>query len=247
MKKKAIKVSINEPCHESWSNMTPTQQGRFCDSCAKPVIDFSTSSDVEIIRFLEEHKGQKTCGRFHVSQLDRPIKQASIQQSSSGFSLRAALMGATLSSLLGLESCKSDEPVIMGDMVAVNTTEQPVSCTKTDLTEIKQGEVSIQTYNHHNEKLMSGYVTDSDGNKIQNAKLTLFSDSDEEIGKVFTKTDGSFRLELNWDKKPSYVQVTSDDYAMYVIRIGTTESLQEMKIVLSEMMMLKGDIDVRHD
>lgn len=245
MKKKSLKVTINEPCHESWSNMTPTQQGRFCDSCAKPVIDFSRSTDIEIIQFLEEHKGQKTCGRFHVSQLDRPIHQAPIQHKTSSFSLRAALMGATLSSLLGLESCKSDEPVIMGDVAAINTTEQPVACTKTDLTEIKQGEVSIQTYDHHNEKLMSGYITDAEGNKIQNAKLTLFNEENKEIGKAFSKTDGSFRLELNWDKKPSYVQITSDDYAMFVITLGTTESLQEMKIVLNEMMMMKGDIDVQ--
>jgi hypothetical protein len=36
-----LQISIPEPCHENWHTMTPTQQGRFCNACAKEVVDFS--------------------------------------------------------------------------------------------------------------------------------------------------------------------------------------------------------------
>lgn len=32
-----LQLSISEPCHENWHNMTPTEQGRFCNACAKEV------------------------------------------------------------------------------------------------------------------------------------------------------------------------------------------------------------------
>ncbi len=247
MRNKSFKLNINEPCHEDWGKMTLNEQGRFCDSCAKPVVDFSKSTDIEIIQFLEAHKGQKTCGRFKATQLDRPIHRPYAEQSYSNFSLRAAVLGATLTSLLALESCKSDEPIMMGDVAAVNTTEQPANCVKPIEYEYTKGEVAIQEYDHTQEKLMSGIIMDGAGNKIEKAKLTIFNEGGVEIGKTTAKTDGSFRLELNWEKKPGYVQVEADDYEPLNIYLKRTEVLQEMKVVLKEAVMIKGDIDVREE
>jgi hypothetical protein len=66
-----IKISIPEPCHENWFEMTPTKKGRFCCNCNKNVIDFTKSSDREIL--LSFNETQKLCGRFKISQLDRNI------------------------------------------------------------------------------------------------------------------------------------------------------------------------------
>lgn len=66
-----IKISIPEPCHENWLEMTSTDKGRFCSSCQKNVIDFTKSSDREIL--LSFNETQKLCGRFKISQLDRNI------------------------------------------------------------------------------------------------------------------------------------------------------------------------------
>lgn len=63
-------ISIPLPCHEDWTKMTVAHDGRFCASCAKNVIDFSTKSNVEIHRILAENKGQSVCGRFRKDQLD---------------------------------------------------------------------------------------------------------------------------------------------------------------------------------
>ncbi|WP_338760695.1 carboxypeptidase-like regulatory domain-containing protein [Bernardetia sp. ABR2-2B] len=70
-----MKVQIPEPCHEDWSKMKPQEQGRFCGSCQKLVIDFSQMSDKEIVGYFKESKSKNTCGYFKKSQVDRKLKQ----------------------------------------------------------------------------------------------------------------------------------------------------------------------------
>ena len=53
--------------------MTPTQQGRFCNACAKQVIDFSEMSDTEVLNYFSKVKNENVCGRAYPDQLDRTI------------------------------------------------------------------------------------------------------------------------------------------------------------------------------
>ncbi len=69
-----IKLSIPDPCQENWDNMTPGHQGRFCNSCAKTVIDFSQMSDPEVLNYFSRVKNEKVCGRMYPDQLDRAIQ-----------------------------------------------------------------------------------------------------------------------------------------------------------------------------
>lgn len=69
---KQIYLHIPEPCHEDWEAMTPVQQGRFCQSCSKQVVDFSTMTDKQILDVMSKAAG-KTCGRFSTDQLERPV------------------------------------------------------------------------------------------------------------------------------------------------------------------------------
>jgi hypothetical protein len=64
-----MEISIKKPCHESWDEMTPNEQGAFCGKCVKTVIDFSTKSLDEINRFFAGREQQKICGRFEETQL----------------------------------------------------------------------------------------------------------------------------------------------------------------------------------
>ncbi len=72
--KKELYIQIPEPCHEDWSKMTPVDQGRYCQSCCKEVVDFSAMTDQEIISFLSKPRG-KTCGNFSSDQLNRIITE----------------------------------------------------------------------------------------------------------------------------------------------------------------------------
>lgn len=70
---RTITLSISQPCHESWNEMTPADKGRFCLNCQKTVTDFSGMSDQQILSFLSNRQGN-VCGRFHTEQLNREIR-----------------------------------------------------------------------------------------------------------------------------------------------------------------------------
>jgi hypothetical protein len=63
-------IHIPEPCHEDWDKMTPKDKGRFCQSCAKIVVDFTNMKKDEIIDHIESATGS-TCGQFNNTQLDQ--------------------------------------------------------------------------------------------------------------------------------------------------------------------------------
>jgi len=72
--KQNLQLHIAEPCHEDWNKMITTDQGRYCQSCCKQVVDFTTMSDAQIMKYLS-NTAQKTCGRFASEQLDRPLQK----------------------------------------------------------------------------------------------------------------------------------------------------------------------------
>jgi hypothetical protein len=68
--KQPLHLAIPKPCTESWDHMTPDTDGRFCLSCQKQVIDFSTWDEERLKRFFREIPG-KVCGRLRTDQLKR--------------------------------------------------------------------------------------------------------------------------------------------------------------------------------
>src|SRR6476620_2094924 len=70
--RKTIEFSIPVPCHENWNNMTSNEQGRFCMSCKKSVVDFTTMTDQELILFFK-YRSESTCGRFRSDQLNKEM------------------------------------------------------------------------------------------------------------------------------------------------------------------------------
>jgi len=73
--KTQVYPQIPEPCHEDWNKMTENEQGRFCGSCCKTVIDFQAMSDEQILHFFSHNIGN-TCGRFSTDQLNRGLQEA---------------------------------------------------------------------------------------------------------------------------------------------------------------------------
>ncbi|MBZ4036176.1 energy transducer TonB [Flavobacterium sp. 17A] len=72
---KKHKITIPEPCQENWDKMTPNENGRFCLSCSKTVVDFTTMLPEEIQHFFIQNENEKVCGRFRKSQLDSIVIQ----------------------------------------------------------------------------------------------------------------------------------------------------------------------------
>lgn len=64
------KITIPEPCHENWDKMSPKDNGRFCLSCSKTVVDFTIMLPDEVQHFFIQNQNTTICGRFKKSQLD---------------------------------------------------------------------------------------------------------------------------------------------------------------------------------
>lgn len=71
-KKKALTLTIPEPCSENFNKMTPVKGGKFCGECEKTIVDFRPMNDYQILRFYEQNNG-KICGVFNQQQLNRAM------------------------------------------------------------------------------------------------------------------------------------------------------------------------------
>ena len=49
-----MQLHIPQPCSASWEQMQPTEKGRHCAACAKQVVDFTSMSDEEVLRYLKK-------------------------------------------------------------------------------------------------------------------------------------------------------------------------------------------------
>lgn len=59
--------------------MTPAEQGRFCQSCAKEVVDFSMMTDQQVLNYFSK-SAHNICGRFNNDQLNRPLQPTKIEK-----------------------------------------------------------------------------------------------------------------------------------------------------------------------
>jgi len=111
-------VRIPQPCHEDWGKMKPEEKGRFCSSCEKVVVDFTSKSDQEIIDILQQRSGQKTCGHFRSTQVDSPLQSNTGTQNIRWHPLR--IFAASLLLVFGstLFSCRdqNDESLFIGNI-----------------------------------------------------------------------------------------------------------------------------------
>ena len=115
--KDQIKVSIDKPCSEKFSEFEPTQRGGFCQSCQKEVIDFTAMSDKEIMQYFQSAP-TRTCGRFNTSQFKTYVEDPLPKQNSFFNLLGTSLMSLSLLSLLpsNLQAQQRKKP----EMVVVN-------------------------------------------------------------------------------------------------------------------------------
>lgn len=98
MKIRVSQIDIPIPCDEKWNEMTSKSNGRFCDSCSKTVVDFTSLSDPKVLGLLERSSDQ-LCGRFRRDQLDdlNRILNRPRKSSSSWKAAAVAILGTSLS------------------------------------------------------------------------------------------------------------------------------------------------------
>ncbi|MBS1634273.1 MAG: hypothetical protein JST26_00025 [Bacteroidetes bacterium] len=125
-----MKISIDSPCHENWDNMTPNEQGAFCLSCQKNVVDFSRKTLHEIKSFFKELPlTEKVCGRFDENQLEELSFDDFFKRFRKWRLFHKMAVICFFVFGLSLFSCsqtpKPEDHVLMGDVAVVDTLQPP--------------------------------------------------------------------------------------------------------------------------
>jgi hypothetical protein len=64
-----MKLKINNPCPEIWEDMQDSPEGKFCEKCAKCVVNFNDKTENEIRTIFKDANGKEVCGRISSSLL----------------------------------------------------------------------------------------------------------------------------------------------------------------------------------
>lgn len=117
MKSNPIGLRIDEPCNENWASMTPNEQGRYCDSCQKSVIDFTHLTDNEILKMISANPNG-LCGQFRESQLNRKVVETKLSGKNS--KLNALVAGIMVATGAGTVSAQSTDTTTYHPIVVID-------------------------------------------------------------------------------------------------------------------------------
>lgn len=191
-KPQAIQISIPQPCSEDWQKMTPQDKGRYCDACKKCVVDFTGFTDRQLYDYFIQHANEKICGRFHNTQLNRPINIP--PQPHSKLYRIAVALGLAIAVVTSAEQKSfAKAPLVEYHFIENYSTDDTTEAT-TDSTTIK------------------GKVVDENGEPLVNAIVELLNNG-MVIGGVVTDYDGNYVIKTNHI-------TTKDTYDLSVYYVG---------------------------
>jgi hypothetical protein len=214
--KKALSLSIPEPCHENWDKFIPTDTGGFCNACNKNVIDFTHAAEADILNFFK-HKPEHACGKFRTSQLKTYyLAPDSIRP---GFTL---LRAGVLSLLLLLIS-KPGSTQFAAANVQTERVEEPVQVTGS--TVLIASRVPVK-----------GVVTSAeDGSPLPGVSVVVKGTA------IGTQTDGEGRFELLVELKQeskltfSFIGMKTEDFSI-------DQNSKEIQIAMEVDNVIFGEI-----
>lgn len=186
MKNQRIQLQIPEPCHEKWSEMTPTEKGQYCKSCDKILVDFTAMSDRQLLDYFQNYNG-KLCGRMKKSQLDRPV----VSLPSPSFTRSYAASGLLAASLLA-----------GGDLVAQQQHIQDNVKIEHSISSEKNAPIKGEIVMQKNDTpfYIKGKVTDITYNEdligCSVSYRLLNASYEETINGTYTDIDGTFSLQI---------------------------------------------------
>jgi len=197
-------LKLDKPCTENWEHMTPNEQGRFCQLCAKTVIDFSNLSPIEITKQLKQARGS-VCARVSKKQLKTPLIDIE-QKKSLRFPYSNVAAGLMIATALTLN------PVAQAALPTVQT--EWVSTLQHSSSSLHHSVTPemLAAVNDNESIVFKGKVQSVDNaTPIKNAKVLFITLTD--VFATYTAEDGTFSLvipsELIDDN--NVLRVTYDD------------------------------------
>ena len=124
-KKKALTLTIPEPCGEDFNAMTPVKGGKFCGSCEKTIVDFRTMNDYQVLQFYKQNNG-KICGVFNQRQLNRAMPFPLERKPSRNWKAVAALATGLLfgGGLVGQTNASTIEEMVVTTQQTINNQQE---------------------------------------------------------------------------------------------------------------------------
>jgi hypothetical protein len=216
-------INIPKPCHESWQQMTPVDQGRHCQLCCKTVTDFTSMSNNEIITYLAS--ANNVCGRFGEQQLTDINHHLYAQTPPTGAWKRWVMMISMLGSTMFFKANAQTKPATVQTSNGQNES-------KPD--RILLGKVAAPDSNRY--KIVHGQVADSDNNCLPNVTVKIKGTNEGTV----IGTDGKFSL---YKVKPTDTIVFSFiGYESQEVKVGSSAN-QTYNIVMKEnRSMLAGEV-----
>lgn len=226
MKHSKLQLQISEPCHENWNNMSPTEKGKFCRACKKEVVDFTSKSDEEIIKHVNNHGN--ACGRFYASQLNRKLI-ANRKKRNHRLSYAATFL---LPMTLFSQQTQSNEK-----KAAKTTQVDSLKFKRLDIYALnaKVNRVTLKQQQSSNSRIIYGTVTDDTGMSLPGATVLIKGTT---TGKT-TDFDGNFFIPANVKNTLviSYVGYKNqeirikEDTSNYKIQLNPSGELEEVVVV----------------
>ncbi|HEX6431891.1 MAG TPA: carboxypeptidase-like regulatory domain-containing protein [Niastella sp.] len=202
----SLTIQMNTPCGEDWSGMEPTEQGRFCNNCQKPVVNFVDLTNQEILQYFLEHPFP-VCGRMQTSQRDQNFVNSTSKINRNLSPVAATLL--TLATITTEAAHPSPPRVNMIQVQLPNNNQTPA--TPAD---------SV---------LISGTVKDKHGAPIENAEIVF------DQYKILSDKNGSFQFTLHAElTKPTVIQFSYPKLERQVRSYHPLMGSTSYDIVLSE-------------
>lgn len=225
--RKHIQLNIPSPCHESWDQMKPVDKGKFCGSCQKQVIDFTSMSDTQIVEFFRKPTTGSVCGRFEQDQLDRSIELPKKRLPWIKYFLQFAIPAF----LLSLKASAQEEvKVLKGDTVLVP---EP----KVDLVGMVLNKMDIDL---PGDREIKGKVINEEGVVIPYASVFIKGTT---IG-VAADSTGSFKINYTGMEDSVILVSSSVGYQTKETRINVNSDIDLKNVLLRSETLLAGEVVV---
>ena len=217
-----LQIRLPNPCHEDWNKMSPAEQGRFCNSCQKAVVDFTGMSDSQLVAFFKKPSTGSICGRFDNDQLGRNLSIPGKRMPWLKYFLQ--LLVPTF--LFAFKAKSQGEPRLMGDTVLVDSRKN----LKDKNGNVKDEKVDL--------KRLKGKVTDEDGVPIYGVTVNIKGAN----WGVMTDENGNYEIDVSGYAPKKIVVFSSVGFMTTERYISSLQQKANCVLKLTTMMM--GDVEI---
>lgn len=213
------KLNIQEPCHQSWQQMTDVQGGRHCESCSKTVVDFTKMGNDEIINYLSVSRN--VCGRIHEQQMESVNMQLVARQPQNKGSWAKWVMAAAL--FLGTAY---NHAIAQS---ATSPTEQ-ADIVKRPGAGLPQGKIAVSDSTQY--QTLTGIILGSDDNlPLPGVSVTC------DKGKIGTLTDVNGMFSIRVPVSAKILNIRFVGYEAQVIKLKKINKIGTLKLKINATML----------